>query len=436
MSNFKLSTKKKTRMKFLILILYSIFTLSAYSQHFNKQNSYIDALELARIFRQNTKLKDSNNQNLINAYYSILEKYNIDSQSIHSNPFLSKLTIKYNLLAYIPNSNSQKKSNQKNKNVWINTDKENRKSKIADYSAGNLEVKTLEQAVSWEAAAINGISSFMASRFKQEILHIGINQMFSKIIDPRDSNLCQYLFPKSYEYVLSLHAGGDQSYYSSDLVVLRHAALMDMDNLPVNIVKNASTIIAKTDNQKKSIDVLLLSQKFIHKAKNGYALDKLITALTKEAYSTDSNIYRILNLIDLVSQAGLNTRNGSDYWVSALFQRSSQNIELEKIEQRMFYALLYQQLIEIPEFKKYIDVTKQNTLSQTTLKLQKIVMIIEHLNLIHEYLSSHQFKIQSVKDFNDYLSLYLNTLGSFNQILLEMGDTRPLLINLQFTLEI
>ena len=59
-------------MKFLILILYSIFTLSAYSQHFNKQNSYIDALELARIFRQNTKLKDSNNQNLINAYYSIL----------------------------------------------------------------------------------------------------------------------------------------------------------------------------------------------------------------------------------------------------------------------------------------------------------------------------------------------------------------------------
>ena len=98
----------------------------------------------------------------------------------------------------------------------------------------------------------------------------------------------------------------------------------------------------------------------------------------------------------------------------------------------------YQEIweIKLEEVKKYIDVTKQNTLSQTTLKLQKIDMIIEHLNLIHEYLSSHQFKIQSVKDFNDYLSLYLNTLGSFNQILLEMGDTRPLLINLQFTLEI
>ncbi|MFN5847660.1 MAG: hypothetical protein ACK43K_04160, partial [Chitinophagales bacterium] len=297
-------------------------------------------------------------------------------------------------------------------------------SPVAVYHPSSTEGKSSNQAISWEAAAINGVSTFMASRFKQEVLHIGINQIFAKITNAKDSNLCRYLFPKSFQYIHTLYAGGGQSYYTSDLMVLRQSALMDMENLPINMVIHSPSLFSTSVDINKTKDILKLSHHFITNVRNGYALDKLIHSLTNETYSSDSNAYRILNVIDLLSEASLNTSKGMDYWVSFQNLKLNRRIELDKTELRFFYALLYQQLIQIPELRDFISITKANSAQQSLMKMQQLISIVEQLNQIHDYIKNHNFKLNTVRDFNNYLTLYLKALASFNQTMYELGDEK------------
>lgn len=403
------------------LLLFSCFL--ANSQTYNKQNTYLDALELTKIYKQNARLLDSNNRNLYAAFYLILEKYGLDTQNIQRNPFLTPLEIK--MYSSIHPISSQKIS-------AISTRRKRRASTIynqpsspvAAYNPSSTEIKTSNQAISWEAAAINGASSFMASRFKQEVLHMGINQIFAKITNTKDSNLCRYLFPKSFQYIHTLYAGGGQSYYTSDLMVLKQSALMDMENLPSNMVMHTPALFSKSVDINKTKDILKLSHHFITNVRNGYALDKLIHSLTNETYSSDSNAYRILNVIDLLSEASLNTSKGMDYWVSFQDLKLNRSIDLDKTELRFFYALLYQQLIQIPELRDFISITKANSAQQSLMKMQQLISIVEQLNQIHDYIKNHNFKLNSVRDFNNYLTLYLKALASFNQTMYELGDEK------------
>lgn len=403
------------------LLLFSCFL--ANSQTYNKQNTYLDALELTKIYKQNAHLLDSNNRNLYAAFYLILEKYGLDTQNIQRNPFLSPLEIK--MYSSIHPILSQKISATRTRRKRrASTIYNQPSSPVAAYNPSSTEIKTSNQAISWEASAINGASTFMASRFKQEVLHIGINQIFAKITNTKDSNLCRYLFPKSFQYIHTLYAGGGQSYYTSDLMVLKQSALMDMENLPFNMVMHSPSLFSKSVDINKTKDILKLSHHFIMNVRNGYALDKLIHSLTNETYSSDSNAYRILNVIDLLSEASLNTSKGIDYWVSFQDLKLNRSIELDKTELRFFYALLYQQLIQIPELRDFISITKSNSAQQSLMKMQQLISIVEQLNQIHDYIKNHNFKLNSVRDFNNYLTLYLKALASFNQTMYELGDEK------------
>jgi hypothetical protein len=412
-------------MKYLIIIILSIVmnSFNVRAQIYNKQNTYIDALELARILKQNALVNDSSNQNLVAAYYEILSKYGIDSVEIKKNPFINTLglqTIELNQLS----SFIEKKSNvQTPKLVKIGKGKES-SFKIAEYSPSTIESKSPSTSISWEAAAISGVSSFMASRFKQEILHIGINQMFAKITTEKDTNLCRFLFPKSFQYVKTLYGSGDQSYYTSDLMVLKQSALIDLEDIPSNLIHHADLLFPKSIDKNKTKDILQLSHHFISNIKNGYSLDKLITSLTHDSYSVDSNMYRILQLVDLISQATLNKSTGTDYWVQLSNLKSTKSLEFEKKELRFFYGLLYHQLIQIPELKEYIAISDQNTEKISLAKIQQLISIIDQLNRIHEYLKNNNFKLNTTKDFNAYLTLYLNALVKFNYVILESKNEK------------
>lgn len=399
-------------MRVILFISFCLGSQFIYGQTFNKQNTFIDALDLAKIYDQNSKLLDSQNSNLDNAYYSVLRKYGIDAQNIKTNPFLSDLIINLDS-SLVKNAPVVKRKN--NKLNSVNT----RSSEVtmAAYQPNKFETKTPSQSVSWEAAVINGTSNFMASRFKQEILHIGINHIFSKIVRDKDSNICRYLFPKSFHYIGNLYGEGDNSYYSADLLILKHSAQLDLENFHINLVNNTESIFPKSENINKIKDVLSLSYQFMNAAKNGYSHDQIIHYLASRPYSNDSNLSKLLNIVDLISQATLNLSKESDYWIPLQRLKIHNNIEQENLELRFFYALLYQQLIQIPELREYILISDQNDIKQSLKRIQELLTIADQLNQIPEYLKSHKFSLNSAKDFNNYLTLHLNIFVNFNSIL-------------------
>lgn len=402
--------------KICILFLLLSINNSLIAQVYNKQNTYLDALELTRIYKQNLKANDSNNQELKAAYFSILDKYGIDSANFKQNPFIRDLSIH----SYFIIGNREK---NKYKNSNISTPKPIKKGdfiklKTATYQSSLIESRQQSPSISWEAASINGVSNFMASRFKQEVLHMGINQMFNKLSKKEDSNICKFLFPKSMKYINEIYSDGGQSYYSSDIMMLKHSALIDLEDIPSNIIENSVHIFPNQKNPIKTKEILQLSQNFMRNVINGYSLDKLISTLSYESYSDTSNLFKIIQLVDLISQATLNKSKENDYWVQSLTLKVDKKIDQEKIELRYFYALLYQQLTLIPELREYVEIANNKDDIQLSVeKMNTLIQFVDQLNRIQVYLKINNYKLNTVNDFNSYLMLYFKALVEFNNTL-------------------
>ena len=188
--------------KSLFVCVLALITFYSHAQSdytYNKQPTYIDALSLEKIHEQNSTASPEESIELEQEFYDILKRYGIDSSSIEGNPFLTKY--KFELIT-TPSPLADK----------------------SDKWAGNTIEKVEDKVIpsgsvpmNWEAATINGIANFMAGRFKQEVLHMGINQMFKQITE-RDSLLLTGLFPKTFAHILALREQGTDAYYTADLL--------------------------------------------------------------------------------------------------------------------------------------------------------------------------------------------------------------------------
>ncbi|MDP3128334.1 MAG: hypothetical protein Q8M81_07560 [Sediminibacterium sp.] len=386
----------------LLITLTLLYSSNLFGQAYNKQNTYIDALELKKIFEQNRIGVNIDNYKLYKDYYEILQKYGIKETNINSNIFLKDSILKINDIA-LANDGSLK-------------------SKTSPYTKPNLEAISA-RSLDWQASAINGLANFMAGRFKQEILQVSIDQIFKQIKTKEDSILVKSIFPKTFKQIGDLYGSGSSSYYTADLLLLRQTAQIDIEQLPKNIIKNPETIFPKLKNEPKIKDMLALGNYIVEYSQQGQSLDRLLSILANENYSSDSTVYKILNVADLISQALLNKEGSKDIWVNPANILPTTASSLKNLEIRYFYGLLYQQLIQIPEFKNYLESQDSNDIVLIAAKIQDLVRFVNKLNNTYNYIKSKEFNLKSpeeiatyIKDINQTISFFATTLKKIPEI--------------------
>jgi hypothetical protein len=400
----------------LLITLTLLYNSNLFGQVYNKQNTYLDALELANIRNSIPK----NNKDTIytitsfaDAFRRIVRKYGNDSELL-KNPFLKDY-----LLGIYPPDTSVKFAEkviggdgQIGKKIY----------KPIGYFSENFASTSLTSA-NWQASAINGMTNFMVGRFKQEMLQIALDQIFKQIKTKEDSVLVKSIFPKTFKQIGALYGSGSSSYYTADLLLLRQTVQIDIEQLPKNIITNPETIFPKLKNEPKIKDLLALGNYIVEYSQQGQSLDRLFSILANETYSSDSTVYKIINVADLISQALLNKEGSKDIWVNPANILPTTAISLKNLEIRYFYGILYQQLIQIPEFKKYLESQDSNEISLIAAKLQDLVRFVNKLNSVYNYIKSKEFNLKSpeeivtyIKDINQTISIFTTTLKKIPEI--------------------
>lgn len=400
----------------LLITLTLLYSGNLFGQIYNKQNTYLDALELANI-RNSIPKSNKDTIYTINsfadAFRKIVYKYGNDSELL-DNPFLKD----YLLGIYSPETSEQVADyiiggdDQKGKIIY----------KAIGYSSEELVPSSLKSA-SWQASAINGLANFMAGRFKQEALHVAIDKIFKQIKTKEDSILVKSIFPKTFKQIGDLYGSGSSSYYTNDLLLLKLTAQIDIEQLPKNIIKNPETIFPKLENEPRIKDMLALGNYIVEYSQQGQSLDRLISILANENYSSDSTVYKILNVADLFSQALLNKEGSNDIWVNQANILSATASSLKNLEIRYFYGLLYQQLSQIPEFRNYLKNQNSNDIVLIAAKIQDLVRFVSKLNSTYNYIKSKEFNLKSpeeivtyIKDINQTISFFATTLNKIPEI--------------------
>jgi hypothetical protein len=395
----------------LIIALTIGYSLNSYGQVYNKQNTYLDALELEKF--KNNGDKD--------AFEKILDKYGGNNR-LCDNPFFQDpkfgICMPIIVMSVVP-------SYEKNNSTTRGTANEKSAPSPKRYSA-SLE------AASWQASAINGIANFMAGRFKQEVLHAAINQVFKQIKTKEDSILVKTIFPKTFKQIGNLYGSGSSAYYTTDLLLLRQITQLDIELLPKNLIKSAAVIFPKMKNEER--DMLSLGSYIYEYSQQERSLDRMMTLLATETYSKDSKVQKILHIADLISQALINEEGSKDMWVNPVNVLPVKENTLNDKKIRYFYGLLYQQLIEIPEFKEYLLASiggkenvmnvNSNDLLRIATDIQNLVRFVNNLNNTYEYIRSKEFKINSPEEAATYIMDINKSIAVFGTSLSKIPDLK------------
>jgi hypothetical protein len=400
----------------ILLILTLLFSSSLFGQLYKRHNTYLDALELAKIrdsfFSIKTGIEEGDTISLKNDFNMIVGKYGNISELL-SNPFLRQDVERF--LSEI----SQQTDSINGQNGKIGY---KRSSDPSDRQPANLQSSAINGA-NWQASAINGIANFMAGHFKQEILHVAIDQIFKQIRTKEDSILVKSIFPKTFKQIGDLYGSGSSSYYTADLLLLRKTVQIDLEQLPKNIINKLDAIFPKLNHEPKIIkDMLKLGYYIVEYSKQGTTLDRLLSLLANESYSSDSTIYKILNVADLISQAMLNKEGSKDIWVNPVNITPTAS-SLKNLEIKYFYGLLYQQLIQIPELKNYIEKKDSDDTVSIAIRIHNLLRFVNILNNTYKFTDSKGFNLKSpeeivtyIKGINQTISYFFTTLKNDTNI--------------------
>jgi len=380
--------KTAKRLLTILVLCSSFFSRSQSSDYtYNKQPTYLDALHLDKIIEENKTADHEKSLELNEEFYAILARYGMDSSSILGNPFLMNYKIKVResspsdpeiLPSLVPGA-----------------------SDVSERPADKI-IPSGSVPMNWEAAAINGIATFMAGRFKQEVLHMGIHQMFKRITE-RDSTLLSDLFPKTFAQIIALQSQGTDAYYTADLLYLRELVNIDMENLPTNLVMNIDEIFPKLKLNPDMKDGLLLTSSLVKYAEMGVPVDQLLTYASSAPYTSDSSLVaQMVNISDLLSQAFKDTETSGRIWVNPLVTLPHTGDPRSKDISKIFYGLLYSQLLDLKQFQDAFEkVTREaNNIEAAHQKISKIIqsisMTVNQMEMLANLIKENNYEIKNV----------------------------------------
>lgn len=274
------------------------------------------------------------------------------------------------------------------------------------------DAKSVSEIMNFEASFINGLSTFLAGRFKEEILAIGIDQFFEKITKYQENCYFEKLFPLTFSQIQSLKTTG--VYYSADLVYLNQLVQTDLSKLPDHVINNIECIVPDLANREKLIPLLILSQEIIGQINHPQNLPGLIsslnTSLTTKLAASDK-ICQYFDLLDCLSHAFLIKDNGDLKWMDPTelnldqFDLSTLNVET------IFLGLLFEQLCNSDLCTGFIG--SKYSVSSALIKLNSCVRLINNFVRINDLMRDPQFKLQI--STNPYIIL--------NQLLSEIKNS-------------
>lgn len=352
-------------MKSILILLSVCFTCSIHAQSdstYNKQFTYIDALELTKLY----KGKTSDDQE---AYFKILKKYGITSDNIATHPFFKYYPFDEDHVVDVLKLESGGDTSAPGRPLPV---------------ALPPNTAKLVPSMNWQAAAINGIATFMAGRFKEEVLHYGLENVFGQMIgEDSVSVVIEGLFPKTYAHIKELYLDSENSYYTADLLYLKQLVHLDLADLEANFLKNATTIFPKLKDHPNLTDGLTLGVGILELIEREVPIDEIISRLSDKSYTSESSIVgKTMNFMDLISMAFHDVQGSSRTWVNPRVTMPVYGNPQENLTSNFFYGLLFQQLRDIPEFSTILDSLNQNT-KEIAFRLHEIGLIVNDLeNLV------------------------------------------------------
>lgn len=322
------------------------------------RNTYMDAAELAWLFYENSKCEGCLDMKQRLWYLALLKEYtNGDSieQVIARNPFLNDKV--YFLKGFL---------NLKTNDTLKNT----------DVDGGKTHAKSLEfysptsRAVNWSNDVIQGLADFVGERFKEDVTNYGLFQITSRL---SRSEGMEILFPATCRFIKSL---GRDTYYFSDLNLLRATAEIDLKRMPKRIPKYLAKKELNVSKEFENEMVFIVQA--IDYAKQASNPTEAVDLLF-ESYNEEGKLKQGLDLVRIMMHA---VTVPSDYGNELL---TPAQLSLRKVETRFdirfFYGLLYEQCRLNPLFSTPDKVDAFSDMFLTTLTR------IQALKSTHDQLS-------------------------------------------------
>lgn len=371
-------------MKILFKILFFIaISNSALAQALNKQSTYLDAIELKRIYTDNDRNDYTNNTALRNAFFTIVNKYGLDESNLQNNPFFTKIDI------------------QVTRGV---------REKIAPYSDETAD-EGLASGSNWQSLLINSLATFMAKQAKTEAIRMALDQLFRKI-NTTDQATIEVLFPSAFTEIKKIYNEGTETYYAADISYIQKLIRNDLDELPNRIGENPKVIFPKLSKQLAS--TLSLSYHVFSFSREGRDLPSLITLVSEQNYDSEE-IKASLQLADLLAQATRNPKDAKGLWVQ-LSKLEPVSIKDMPLETRFFYGLLYQQLTQIthPTLKQFATALSNTADNEKAEKMRRLLSFTKNCNEAYGYLKLKQFDLRTADEI--FLQIK-NTVDIFSTLL-------------------
>ncbi|GGG62620.1 hypothetical protein [Epilithonimonas arachidiradicis] len=360
----------------------------------NVQNTYLDALKLAKIYSEFIRHPYSAN---LEGYSETLQRYGIDQNS--DNPFLKENEISTKLIRYVVSETIAPGAvipPIKSGSIALNNQKSK---KISDVESSQLS------GLSWQSKMINGTVTFMAERFKAEMANTVLQNMFDRI-QTNDVENIQLLFPKTLEQVKKYYPSKNaNTYYSSDLIFLKQIIISDLKNAPENI--------AKSDHIRQKIpgdggDYLMMGYYISTYSKQEYPIDEIIERINKIKFTNDE-ITKTVSMVNLLSIALRDSAQSATKWVNPLLHlkySAKKSNSIKDLTTTFFYALIYQQL-------KFYNISQLNSISTVSYadKIQNLISCFNTFNVAYNLVREKK----SLKaDSDDYIKYTSQIIASFS----------------------
>jgi hypothetical protein len=371
--------------KLLLSILFYPIALFGADNGKAIQPTYVDALKLSELKITYDRARTTNAFNqkeIIDKIADILQRYGTEEE-LRNNPSLAELAT-----LEVEVSNAMTTGGGR-----------------GPASHGYIEVPDVSYQAAgatsfgWQEAAINGLSTFMAGRFRQEVIHYGLKNVFNTI-NTRDREIFMELLPEAYKEVNKLQASEITAYYSADLVFLRQIIQSDLKNLKERILTKPDAIFPNAGQLPYGTDVLKLAGQLYLMASRGISLPEIFQQLDQQSYSSPE-ISKAVKINHIFSEALRDTSGSKRLWID--LNKLNGPIDAENSVTRYFFGLLSLQLAREGIFTDMVQA-------------RKITVYYADLNAAEEYLKGLRYQLTNEQGLyllhllNEALSKYLNSL--------------------------
>lgn len=369
-------------MKRFYLLFLAFLPFSGFSQNTSK-NTYIDAIKLAQLYEAVKERPADDNSTLVAEFQNILSKYSYGPV---------RTILPQDLILNFVNKTGTGPVRAPAGIGSIPYDEKD----LMPAAAGSM---------GWQAAAVNGLADFMAGRFRQEVLHYGLTNVFKRI-SKEDSVVFSALFPATLREVERLQK--ESGFYSADVVFLRQVIQTDLDQLSDRLVEEMDVVFPKLSKNPMMKDFFQLGYYIHRSARHGKNVPEIIQALSEKGFSTREQ--KVVSKLTSLLSTALRDTGTVRLWVDP--SRLNGTLGEKNLVPTYFFALLYEQLEEDQILREEVLFRLGPGDAMYAEKLRPMLAYFNDFNEAQQYLKQNQYILEAGEK-DEFLRLVLRGVRTF-----------------------